>query len=68
MNVDPKPVITEEEKRLLAVIEESVRSLVANGWRINTDEVTERRFVNDGDTLHSLKLEIRKGPLMMGGC
>jgi hypothetical protein len=66
--VKPSSVITEEEKRSLSNIEESVRFLVANGWRVKTDEVSERRFVNDGGTLHSLKLELRKGQLMMDGC
>jgi hypothetical protein len=65
--VKSNSVITEEEKRSLSSIEESVRSLVANGWRVLTDEVSEKCFVTNGDTLHSLKLELRKGPLMMDG-
>jgi hypothetical protein len=59
-------VITEEQ--LLASIEESVRSLVAMGWRIATSEVSERRcFASDGEALRSLKLDLRKGPLTSNG-
>jgi hypothetical protein len=68
MNIDLKPAITEEEKRLLEVIEESVRSLNAKGWRVANDEFSEKRFMNGDDILHSLKLELRKGPMMMDGC
>ena len=67
MNIDLQP-ITEEENRLLADIETAAKSLVDKGWRMANGEVSERRFVNGGDTLHSLKLELRKGPLMMDGC
>jgi hypothetical protein len=68
MSVESNHVITEEEKGLLAVIEESARSLVEKGWRIAHGEVSERRFMNGGDTLRFMKLELRKGPLMMDGC
>jgi hypothetical protein len=68
MNYESNPVITEDERRLLAGIEESVRSLISMGWRIVTSEVSERRcFASDGDALRSLKLDLRKGPLTSSG-
>jgi thiamine phosphate synthase YjbQ (UPF0047 family) len=68
MDFESNPVITEDEKRLLADIETAVKSLVGKGWRAAHGEVSERHFINGGNTLHSLKLELRKGPLMMDGC
>jgi ribulose bisphosphate carboxylase small subunit len=61
-------VITENEERAMASIEDAVQILISNGWRIAVDEVSERRFMKSGEVLHSLKLEIRKGPLMIDDC
>jgi ribulose bisphosphate carboxylase small subunit len=61
-------VITEDEERAMANIEDAVQILVGKGWRIAVNEVSERRFMKSGEVLHSLKLEVRKGPLMADGC
>jgi hypothetical protein len=56
-----------EELKVLADIGEAVQSLTRNGWRIVTDEISEKHSVNGGDVLRSLKLELRKGPLTLSG-
>jgi hypothetical protein len=61
-------VITKNEERAMASIEDAVQILISNGWRIKVDEVSESRFMKSGEVLHSLKLEVRKGPWMMDGC
>ncbi|MDR0719391.1 MAG: hypothetical protein LBF78_07115 [Treponema sp.] len=56
------------DKVLLADIGEAVRGLTRNGWRVAIDEVSERRSLNNGGVRHSLKLELRRGPLQLDGC
>jgi hypothetical protein len=56
------------DRRYLEDIAQAVRRLAGNGWRVAMDEISERRSLNNGDVRHSLKLELRRGPLQIDGC
>ena len=67
MNLESKPVITEDEKQLLADIEATIKSLVDKGWRVATYKISESRSMRDEDTSRSLELRLYKGPLTLSG-
>ena len=60
-------VLTESERRELTTIDAAVKRLLEAGWRAVKYEVSERHFMSSDDTLHSLKLELLKGPMTISG-
>lgn len=56
------------DRELLADLEKAVQGLVRNGWRVAHDEISDMRSFMDEGIRRSLKLELRRGPLMSDGC
>ena len=56
-------MLSKTEQDAIEQIASAVENLRKFGWRVNEHEVTVTSFDRNKETLHVLKLEIRKGLL-----